>query len=269
MSTAASTKLASPPSRSYPPKPNDKKSTGWIADLHGHGIPWRYFLIDKRPTVQHVQQVFGEDLLDRTVEQLQELKEYVQAEKTDATSWGNVEVSHMIATHLVNQGLPNCATWAQVKKWWSKKENGTVKNAKIMWRACFGSFDDLGGDWATRLETQYMKSKQWRYNVQNPSKNIRKGCFAMLFARCKVDKIKEINRWGNKTHGFEIILKRTKEDLEKTSKWKKRKKGQVICAFARKGKQTFTFAEEEDSGGDDEEGGDEDQVSESVEAAAN
>ena len=80
--------------------------------------------------------------------------------------------------------------------------------------------------WELKMEAKYMAMEGFIYDdaiglaVKRP-----KGCFAKLFTGIKNAKVKHVKRVGLKAHGTIIKLHRSKEELTKENRCKKRKKG--------------------------------------------
>ena len=59
----------------------------------------------------------------------------------------------------------------------------------------------------------------------------RKGCISRLFSEQRKQIIKSVNLYGKKTHGGQIKIKRTAEEIRETGKTKRWKKGMTLGNF--------------------------------------
>ena len=156
------------------------------------------------------------------------LVEKVRHIKTDVRSWGLQQVRSKIVQHL-NECSPGDSFCSidQVAEFW--RDNGTVEAAGKLWYACYGAFDEEPG-WDVKLEGRYLQMCQYTYQATEEKK---KGCFARTISQRKSDIIKMINRASEKTHKGQIRLKRLSEEIEASTKFKKRKRGTTLGGFAK------------------------------------
>ena len=90
------------------------------------------------------------------------------------------------------------------------------------------------------MENRYMTIRGYRYVSEIDSG--KRGCFAKLFSSCKINSVKIINKVGWKSHGTEIRLKRTAEEIQQSTGgiFMKRRVGKTLGCFAIvKGKKLY------------------------------
>jgi hypothetical protein len=179
-------------------------------------------------TQGQVLSAFGNVTVGLPKEVIEALVEKVQAIKNDVRSWGLHQVRSKIVKHF-NQSSPggSYCTIGQVADYW--KENGTLEAAAKLWYACYGAFNDEPG-WEKELERSYMDMCSYTYKVTEVRK---KGCFARTIGQRKSDVIKMINRASEKSHQGVIRMKRLPEEMNETTKFKKRKKGTTLGGFVK------------------------------------
>ena len=200
-----------------------------IDELTSMPISHDYFMIDKKLTIGHIQAVFGECTVNLSQATLEKLLKKVQSDKEDAGHWGRNQVQRRMVENLQALGVNNVNTWRGLLKAW--KADGSKQMANRMWNACYGLFDRDTG-WQDDMENEYMTMKGYRY-VSDADRE-KRGCFAKLFSSCKINSIKIINKVGRKSHGTEIRLKRTAEEIQKSTGglFMKRKAGKTLGSFA-------------------------------------
>lgn len=179
-------------------------------------------------TQGQVLSAFGNVTVGLPKDVIEALVEKVQVIKNDVRSWGLHQVRSKIVKHFnqISPGGSYC-TIGQVADYW--KENGTVEAAAKLWYACYGAFDDEPG-WEKELERTYMDMCSYTYKV---TEDRRKGCFARTIGQRKSDVIKMINRASDKSHRGLIRMKRLPEEMNETTKFKKRKKGTTLGGFVK------------------------------------
>ena len=179
-------------------------------------------------TQGQVLSAFGNVTVGLPKDVIEALVEKVQVIKNDVRSWGLHQVRSKIVKHFnqISPGGSYC-TIGQVADYW--KENGTVEAAAKLWYACYGAFDDEPG-WEKELERTYMDMCSYTYKM---TEDRRKGCFARTIGQRKSDVIKMINRASDKSHCGLIRMKRLPEEMNETTKFKKRKKGTTLGGFVK------------------------------------
>ena len=204
----------------------DEATEDRVAQLIAQPLHPELFKPATEVTQAQVLSAFGNVTVGLHQDVIDALVEKVQGIKTDVRSWGLHQVRAKIVKNF-NQSSPggSFCTIGQVAEYW--KENGTVEAAGNLWYACYGAFDDEPG-WEIKLEKQYMDMCEYTYReiVER-----RKGCFARTIGQRKTDIIKMINRATEKTHKGLIRMKRTGDEIDGKTKFKKRKKGTTLGGF--------------------------------------
>ena len=101
-------------------------------------------------------------------------------------------------------------------------EDGSTLFAAKVWAACYNPFEN---DWELEGEKECLAAMNLTYKE---SEEEVKGCFARLFVDEKKEMCKAINKATTATHGGQIRMKRTKEEVSRLGVHKKRKKGTVV-----------------------------------------
>ena len=186
------------------------------------------FKPDGAVTQGQVLSAFGNVTLGLSEEVITALVQKVQLIKSDVRSWGLQQVRAKIVQHF-NQcsQLRSFCTIGEVADYW--KDNGTVDAAGKLWFACYGAFDEEP-EWDVKLEQSYMEMCEYTYRETGERK---KGCFARTIGQRKTDIIKSINRKAATTHQGFIRMKRSSEEMDEKTKYKKRKKGTTLGGFAK------------------------------------
>jgi hypothetical protein len=186
------------------------------------------FKSDGAVTQGQVLSAFGNVTLGLSEEVITALVEKVELIKSDVRSWGLQQVKAKIVQHF-NQcsQMRSFGTIGQVAEYW--KQTGTVEAAGKLWYACYGAFDEEPG-WDVQLEKSYMEMCEYKYKETGVKK---KGCFARSIGLRKTDIIKSINRKSATTHKGSIRMKRSSEEMDEKTRFKKRKKGTTIGGFAK------------------------------------
>ena len=188
-----------------------------------------FFHPDKDVTVAHVQQVWGDKSIHMTQDELEESVARIRTAKKNATACGHNEVGNTMVSYMQELGY-KVACWSElIEKF---KGRGDAVFLLHLWDAAYGQYDDMKR-WPVKMEEDWMCNHNLEY-LGLVGKNGRppKGCFARLYSICKCDMIKKLNRAGKSAHGGEICLQRSKQEIEKGGKGRKRKKGMSLGACA-------------------------------------
>lgn len=200
-----------------------------------------FFPVDRKVSANFVRGVFGSELLhiqdDDDDEVLQRI-ETVTALRLDVRRWATMEVQRKMVEAVHQCGRSHVTTWKQLVEFWRK--NDISECAAIMWQVCYGSFD-ARPDWDQVLEREYMSMNNLTYRQPDVGGNwdtMPKGCIARQIAGQKNILVKALNNAAKKTHGMQLTISRSAEEITSKNRYRKRKKGACLTSFVKGGDGT-------------------------------
>ncbi len=173
----------------------------------------------KRINDDYVMQLYGLDTQSWTKEQFAEAVGNITRIRTEARSYAKGHCESRALTYVKNLGV-NVSSMKELKRKFA--EDGSTLFAAKVWAACYNPFEN---DWELEGEKECLAAMNLTYNESGARV---KGCFARLFVDEKKEMCKAINKATRGTHGGQIRMKRTKEEVNRLGVHKKRKKGTVV-----------------------------------------
>jgi hypothetical protein len=178
------------------------------------------FPVGKRINDDYVMQLYGLETQTWTKEQFTEAVENITTIRTEARSYAKGHCESRALTYVKNLGV-NVSSMKELKRKFA--EDGSTLFAAKVWAACYNPFEN---DWELEGEKECLAAMNLTYKEAGGERL--KGCFARLFVDIKKEMCKAINKATLATHGGQIRMKRTKEEVVRLGVHKKRKKGTVV-----------------------------------------
>jgi hypothetical protein len=185
-----------------------------------------WFPVGQEINYDWVKAVCGVKVYGWTEQDVNSIVNKMKKDKTDVYSWAKGQIESKITSNIRLMGV-DVSSWDSLKTLF--KTNKSPEFAAKLWQACYGDFDETG--WELELESKYMLMKGWTYEETSSPTKPRKGCLAHEITRCKCELLKAINKVGKRAHGGQIRVKRRGEEVNRTDKQKRRKKGTTLGCF--------------------------------------
>lgn len=190
-------------------------------------ISRQYFPVGGKIDEGYVKQLYGEASIWWGEKEFTSAIAELKGERTNARTWGKQKVESMVMAAMKVQGV-KIHTMTGLKT--EFRNDGSPEFAAKLWNGCYRSFDDAP-NWENEAETEYMLMNCLAYHALKEGETETKGCIARLFVDVKKEVIKALNRSTVLTHGGQIRMKRTPQEVVSQGKYKKRKKGTTNSSF--------------------------------------
>jgi hypothetical protein len=190
-------------------------------------ISRQYFPVGGKIDEGYVKQLYGESSIRWGEKEFTRVIAELKGERTNARTWGKQKVESMVMASMKVQRV-NIHTMTGLKT--EFKNDSSPEFAAKLWNGCYRSFDDAP-NWEIQSETEYMQMNCLAYNDLKEGETETKGCIARLFVDVKKEVVKALNRSTVLTHGGQIWMKRTPEEVVSQGRYKKRKKGTTNSSF--------------------------------------
>jgi len=192
-----------------------KPAAGPAEEAVSHSV----FPVGKRINEDYVMQLYGMETQSWTKEQFAEAVENITRIRTEARSYAKGHCESRALTYVKNLGV-DVSSMKELKRKFA--EDGSTLFAAKVWAACYNPFEN---DWELEGEKECLAAMNLTYKE---SVTRVKGCFARLFVDEKKEMCKAINKATVATHGGQIRMKRTREEVNRLGVHKKRKKGTAV-----------------------------------------